>query len=287
MERGLFGLVALAVVIFGAALWRMSADGRKTAATDAGPVHVHGLGVNPADGALYIATHTGLYRSGEGDSKSVRVGDSKQDTMGFSVIGPDRFVGSGHPDFRTDLPPLLGLIESTDKGQSWEPISLLGDADFHVLRAVGERVYGYDASNDRLLVSADAGRTWEEVERPAPLLDLAADPEADLHLVAAGASDLGQGLYESRDGGRSWESVGQLAGLLAWPTPDRLFVVDLGGNVFVSANGGRKLEHRGIVGGQPAALVGESADELFVALHDGTIKHSKDGGRTWTVRSTP
>ncbi len=287
LERGLFGLVALAVVILGAALWRMSADDRKSAATDAGPVHVHGLGINPADGALYIATHTGLYRSGEGDSKSVRVGDSTQDTMGFSVIGPDRFLGSGHPDFRTDLPPLLGLIESTDRGQSWEPISLLGDADFHVLRAAGERVYGYDASNDRLLVSADAGRTWEEVERPAPLLDLAADPEADLHLVAAGASDLGQGLYESRDGGRSWESVGQLAGLLAWPTPDRLFVVDLGGNVFVSANGGRNLKHRGIVGGQPAALLGESADELFVALHDGTIKHSTDGGQTWTVRSTP
>ena len=287
VERGLFGLVALAVVILGAAVWRMSGDDRSTSATDAGPVHVHGLGVNPADGALYIATHTGLYRSGEGDSKSVRIGDSKQDTMGFSVIGPDRFVGSGHPDFRTDLPPLLGLIESTDKGQSWEPISLLGDADFHVLRAAGERVYGYDASNDRLLVSADAGRTWEEVERPAPLLDLAADPEADVHLVAAGASDLGQGLYESRDGGRSWESVGQLAGLLAWPTPDRLFVVDLGGNVFVSANGGRNLEHRGIVSGQPAALLGESAEELFVALHDGTIKHSKDGGRTWTVRSTP
>ena len=287
VERGLFGLVALAVVILGAAVWRMSGEGRKTAATDAGPVHVHGLGVNPADGALYIATHTGLYRSGEGDSKSVRVGDSKQDTMGFSVIGPDRFVGSGHPDFRTDLPPLLGLIESTDKGQSWEPISLLGDADFHVLRAAGERVYGYDASNDRLLVSADAGRTWEEVERPAPLLDLAADPEDDLHLVAAGASDLGQGLYESRDGGRSWDSVGQLAGLLAWPTRDRLFVVDFGGNVFVSANGGRSLEHRGIVGGQPAALLGESADELFVALHDGTIKRSTDGGATWTVRSTP
>ena len=287
VERGLFGLVALAVVILGAALWRMSADDRKSAATDAGPVHVHGLGINPADGALYIATHTGLYRSGEGDSKSVRVGDSKQDTMGFSVIGPDRFVGSGHPDFRTDLPPLLGLIESTDKGRSWESISLLGDADFHVLRTAGERVYGYDASNDRLLVSADAGRTWEEVERPAPLLDLAADPEDGLHLVAAGASDLGQGLYESRDGGRSWESVGQLAGLLAWPTPDRLFVVDLGGNVFVSANGGRNLKHRGIVGGQPAALLAESADELFVALHDGTIKHSTDGGQTWTVRSTP
>ncbi len=30
---------------------------------DSGPVHVHGLGVDPADGALFIATHTGLWRS--------------------------------------------------------------------------------------------------------------------------------------------------------------------------------------------------------------------------------
>ncbi len=286
-ERGLFGLVALAVVILGAALWRMSADDRKTAATDAGPVHVHGLGVNPADGALYIATHTGLYRSGEGDSKSARVGDSKQDTMGFSVIGPDRFVGSGHPDFRTDLPPLLGLIESTDKGQSWEPISLLGDADFHVLRAAGERVYGYDASNDRLLVSADAGRTWEEVERPAPLVDLATDPNDSQHVVASGVSDISQGLYESRDGGRTWKEMGNQVGLLAWPVTAQLFLVDGGGDVFLSTDGGDTFERRGAIGGQPAAFLGREAGELFVALHDGTIKHSKDGGRTWTVRSTP
>ena len=287
MERGLFGLVALAVVIFGAALWRMSADGRKTAATDAGPVHVHGLGVNPADGALYIATHTGLYRSGEGDSKSVRVGDSKQDTMGFSVIGPDRFVGSGHPDLRTDLPPLLGLIESTDKGQSWEPISLLGDADFHVLRAAGERVYGYDSSNDRLLVSADAGRTWEEVERPAPLVDLVTDPNDSQHVVASGVSDISQGLYESRDGGRTWKEMGNQVGLLAWPVTAQLFLVDGGGDVFLSTDDGDTFERRGAIGGQPAAFLGREAGELFVALHDGTIKHSTDGGRTWTVRSTP
>ena len=29
---------------------------------DPGPIHVHGLGVNPADSSLYIATHTGLFR---------------------------------------------------------------------------------------------------------------------------------------------------------------------------------------------------------------------------------
>ncbi len=287
VERTLVGLVALAVLILGATLWALG-DDRGTSAADAGPVHVHGLGVNPADEALFIATHTGLYRVGEGESKAVRVGDSRQDTMGFSIMGADRFLGSGHPDFQSDLPPLLGLIESSDEGRTWEPISLLGEADFHVLRSAGDRVYGYDSSNDRLMVSEDAGRAWAEVERPAPLLDLVADPRDSLHVLAAGGSDLGLALYQSRDGGESWKSIGgHVGGLLAWPAPERLFLIDGGGNVFLSTDGGSRLEHRGIIGGQPAALLGQSPNELFVALHDGTIKRSTDGGTTWTVRSTP
>lgn len=287
VERGLFGLVAVTVVLAAAVVWRLSDGGRGTSASDAGPVHVHGLGVDPADGALFIATHTGLYRSGEGASRSERVGDSRQDTMGFTIVGEGRFLGSGHPDLREDLPPLLGLIESTDEGRSWESISLLGDADFHVLRAAGERVYGYDSSNDRLMVSEDAGRTWGEVERPAPLVDLAADPTDGRHVVAAGASDLSQGLYESRDGGQSWERIGDQVGYLAWPVPDRLFLVDGAGDVYLSSDGGSRFARRGSIGGQPAAFLGRGpAVELFVALHDGTIKRSTDDGATWTIRST-
>lgn len=286
LERGLFGLAAITVVIVGVGLSLVNRD-RTTAATDAGPVHVHGLGVNPADGTLFIATHTGMFRSGAGESTSARVGDSYQDTMGFTVVGEDRFLGSGHPDLRTDLPPLLGLIESTDRGRSWEPISLLGEADFHVLRSAGEVVYGYDSSNDRLMVSTDAGRRWEEVERPAPLLDLAADPKDSRHVVASGVSDVSQGLYESPDRGRSWKQMGNQVGLLAWPVTGKLFLVGGGGDVFLSTDGGNTFERRGAIGGQPAAFLGRGAGELFVALHDGTIKRSADGGATWTVRSTP
>jgi hypothetical protein len=287
IERGLFGLGAVALVVLVAAVWRLGGDDQGTSAVDPGPVHVHGLGVNPADGALFIATHTGLYRSAEGESTSVRVGDSGQDTMGFTIVDADRFLGSGHPDLRDDLPSLLGLIESADEGRSWEPISLLGEADFHVLRSAGERVYGYDSSNDRLMVSEDAGRSWLQVDRPAPLVDLAADPTNAEHVVAAGASDLARGLYESPDGGREWERIGNEIGLLAWPARDRLFLVDVDGDVFVSRNGGARFERRGSIGGQPAAFLGQTPDELYAALHDGTIMRSTDGGTTWAVRSTP
>ena len=278
------GVVGLAAV--GALLWQSrSSDGTFSGvpAVDPGPVHVHGLGINPADGALYVATHTGLYRIEQGEQKSERVADRYQDTMGFTVVGPNRFLGSGHPDLRDDLPPLLGLIESTDSGESWQPISLLGEADFHVLRFAGERVYGYDASNDRLLVSADRGRTWNELERPGPMLDLAVDPSDERRIVATTE----QGLSESGDGGQSWSRVGEAVGLLAWPVRERLSLVAGGGQVFASRNGGRRLEHRGEIGGQPAALLAQAPNELYAALHDGTIKRSIDGGTSWAVRSTP
>ena len=55
----------------------------------------------------------------------------------------------------------------------------------------------------------------------------------------------------------------------------------------MSADGGRTLTARGEIGGQPAALLAVGEDELYVALHDGTIKRSTDGRATWTVRSSP
>jgi hypothetical protein len=289
LPRGLLflaGLGVVGIVAAGALLWQ-SGGGEGTfsgvPAADPGPVHVHGLGVNPADGALFIATHTGMYRVARGERTAERVADRYQDTMGFTIVGPNRFLGSGHPDLRDDLPPLLGLIESTDSGESWQPISLLGKADFHVLRFAGERVYGYDASNDRLLVSADRGRTWSELERPGPLVDLAVDPSDGRRIVATTED----GLFESRDGGQSWSRVGEAVGLLAWSARERLYLVAAGGQVFASRDGGRRLEHRGDIGGQPAALLAQAPDELYVALHDGTIKRSTDGGGSWAVRSTP
>ena len=283
---GVAGLIAAGVL-----LWN-GMEGEKVFSgipfTDPGPIHVHGLGINAADGSLFIATHTGLFRVAKDSRQAVRVADRYQDTMGFSIVGPNRFLGSGHPDLREkSLPPRLGLIESTDAGMTWRSISLLGEADFHVLRSIGSRVYGYDSSNDRLLASADEGRTWEELVRPAPIVDLAPDPSEPRRLVATAIGKLDQGLYTSPDGGASWKRVNDAVGLLAWPAAKRLYLVDGQGNVLASSDGGRTLTRRGEVGGEPAAFLAAGKDELYVALHDGTIKHSTDGGATWTVRSRP
>jgi hypothetical protein len=266
-------------------------DGRAVrdllAPSDAGPVHVHGLGINPADNALFIATHTGTYRVPPDARQAVRVGDSRQDTMGFTIVGPNRFLGSGHPDPRgvneQNLPPNLGLIESTDGGRTWTPISLLGEADFHVLRSHGSRVYGFDSTNRRFLVSADNGRTWSRRSDPGGMIDLAVHPQMPSHVVAATQ----RGVAASADDGRSWRARAGRVGLLAWPMPSALFLVDGAGQVHASRDAGKRWSAVGDIAGQPAAFYAETAQELYVALHDGTVKRSADGGRSWVVRSTP
>ena len=252
---------------------------------DPGPVHVHGLGVNPADGVLFIATHTGLFRGAAGRGRARRVAGRYQDTMGFTVTGPDRFLGSGHPDGREGLPPFLGLISSTDAGRSWRPRSLQGQADFHVLEAAGSRVYGFGSDwktrRQQLLMSRDRGRAWTERRAPEPLSDLAIDPSDPRRAIAAGA----RALHVSEDDGRRWRRVPGRPGLLAWPSRNRLYSVSRGGRVQTRTGEGR-WRPAGEVGGGPAAFTADE-DRLYVALHDGTIKRSEDGGATWTVYSTP
>jgi photosystem II stability/assembly factor-like uncharacterized protein len=257
------------------------------AESDPGPIHVHGLGVNPADRALFIATHTGMYRVSADETEAQPVTNRYQDTMGFTIIGKNRFLGSGHPDpteaREKGLPPLLGLIESRDAGRAWRPISLLGEADFHVLRSAGNLVYGYDATNERLLLSRNAGRTWLPRTAPAPLFDLVVDPGRPAHVIASAPAVL----FESFDGGKRWEVSGTASGYLTWPAQGELFIVQGSGDVLRSGDSGRRWVKRGSIGGEPAAVLGRAANDLYVALHDGTIKRSVDGGRSWSVRSRP
>ncbi|MCC7388547.1 MAG: hypothetical protein IT431_07240 [Phycisphaerales bacterium] len=255
---------------------------------DPGPVHVHGLGIDPADGALLIATHTGLWRLEAGKARPSRIADRYQDTMAFTVVGPGHYLGSGHPDLREarerDLPPLLGLIASTDAGESWQSVSLSGEADFHVLRVDGDRIVGFDSAGAQVMASDDRGATWNERQPPIPgsqLVDLAVDPAHAVHLLATTET----ALYESTDGAVSWRPVRDTTrGLLAWPTPDTLYLLDGRGTLWRSSDTERAWTIVARLSGEPAALLADGPDELYVALHDGTIVQSVDAGKTWATR---
>ncbi len=92
--------------------------------------------------------------------------------------------------------------------------SLDGEADFHTLASSGERVYGYDGTQGRLMVSADGGRTWQERRPPSGVFSIAIDPRDPDRILAATE----QGLLASRDAGRTLRTLGEgqpLVGLLA------------------------------------------------------------------------
>lgn len=246
--------------------------------------HIHGLGVGPQSGDVYVATHSGLFFAADGEQQLERVGDSEQDIMGFSVVGPDHFIGSGHPDpDDSGSPPNLGLIESRDDGETWRNVSLHGEADFHVLRSSAERIYGYDGTQGRLMVSSDGGRRWTQRTPPAAIFDLAIDPADNNRIVASTE----RGIFSSADAGESWRPLrDDTAGLLAWPAREQLYLVDGQGQVALSTDGGRQWEATGNIGGQPVAFMAHES-ELYAALTDSTVKRSTDGGATWMIRAAP
>jgi hypothetical protein len=248
--------------------------------SDPGVVHIHGLGRNPADGSLLIATHTGLFQVAGKGGRPTRVAGRYQDTMGFTVVGTDHFLGSGHPgDLRKD-PPFLGLIESRDAGATWRPLSLRGEVDFHVLEAAGRTVYGFgsdfESREARFLRSEDGGRTWTRLSPPESLLSLAIDPADRQHIVALGEE---RG-YVSRDGGSRWRPLSVPGGLVTWTRALGIVAVDLEGTVRRADRPSATWAEVGDLDGPPASVEGVG-DELLAARHDAVVLSSRDGGRTW------
>lgn len=273
-RAGTAGVIALVII----AAAGCGTGNSQSAARDAR--HIHGLGVNPADHALFVATHAGLFRLAPGASHLEPVGERLQDTMGFTVVGPDHFFGSGHPDFYKDpdLPPRLGLVESRDAGRTWSPRSMLGRADLHVLRSRGRFVVGYDVSRYRVVVSRDRGRTWRSHPFAGTLADLVIDPTDPTRLVATSGAQL----LLSRDAGRSWRSITETTGLLAWPGRNRLYLLASDGRLWWSPDGGRRWRARGAIGGRPAALSVAVDGRLIAATERGLVKESRDAGTSWT-----
>ena len=237
--------------------------------------HVHGLGVDPADDVLYAGTHHGLVRISP-DGELTRIADRVQDFMGFTVVGPEHYLASGHPGVGQSGPGNLGLIETTDGGQSWKTLSLEGKADFHALDAADGAIYGY--SGGQLLVSED-GVNWTD-RGAVRIADLAVDSSQPQRVLATSE----QGLILSEDGGKTFKVVPDSPRLLLvdFSTDDSALAVGISpeGTIYASSDGGLTWEERGDAGGQPAALTVEGQD-VYVAV-DGAILASTDGGATFS-----
>ena len=270
--------VVVALAVIAGVVFLAARDGGAGGAAPGGGVeiaHVHGLGVDPQDGALYAGTHYGLFRVPE-DGEVTRVADRVQDFMGFTVVGPDHYLASGHPGEGQDGPSSLGLIETTDGGQTWQSLSLAGEADFHSLEARHGLIYGLNAVTGEFLVSEDK-QSWD-VRSQLPIADFAVSPENADTLVATTQ----QGLVLSADGGRTFEPTpaAPLLQLVAWSEDDVIIGVAPDGTVHASADDGQTWEQRGDLGASPHALAATTGDDVFAAV-EGAILVSRDGGRSF------
>ncbi len=242
--------------------------------------HVHGLGVDPADGQLYAGTHHGLFSVPE-DRSARRIAGRVQDFMGFTVIGAGHYLASGHPGPGQNGPASLGLIETTDGGRSWRTLSLAGEADFHALEAKHGRVYGY--SGGQLMVSPDGGENWE-VRGQIPIADLAVSPSDAATILTTTQ----EGPARSTDSGRSFRLLTGAPQLLlvTWPAANTIVGVAPDGAVHVSDDGGSTWQQRGTAGGAPQALTATGSSDIYVATEQGVFA-SDDGGRSFTPRYRP
>jgi hypothetical protein len=254
-----------------------SSPSRRSAVPTDEVVHLHGLGVNPADGQLYLAAHSGVLALGPG-GEIERVADRYQDTMGFTVLGPDVFLGSGHPDLRDDAPSSLGLIRSDDAAETWKPVSLYGEADLHAIVAAHDRIYAADATAGQLIVSSDDGRSWER-RGTVELSALAVDP-MDPDVIIG--SDYAGDLQRSDDGGRSWEPVdGPRVTTLAWDDQIGLLAAGPDGDVYTSDGVAPWRTIGNLDGTGPVITI---VDGIAWAATDGArFLSSDDGGATWVT----
>ncbi|MEV0390511.1 F510_1955 family glycosylhydrolase [Nonomuraea sp. NPDC050643] len=270
---------ALAVLALVASACGPSPSSSAPGPDDPGIGHIHGLGVDPADGALYLAGHYGLFKVTSVETAQ-RVAGRIQDHMGFTVTGPGTFLASGHPGDPQAASPHLGLIRSSDAGRTWVTVSEGGAADFHSLQPAGDKLYAYDSQTRQVRASADGGTTWMP-GTDEDAIDLAANAGEPDRLYATTQG----GLRVSTDGGTSFAGV-QGAPLLSHvdsPAKGLLVGPDTEGRLQTSRDEGRTWQAGGALPGQATAFAAVDGNRLLATTEDGTVYESRNGGGDFTV----
>ena len=262
--------------------------------TKAKPPLVNALDIDPADGRFLLTTNRGFYKIDPKTKKVEQVRGTVTSGTASSTVGtflelvatgPKTLLGSGHPDQEGALPAFLGFIRSDDAGKTWQILSRLGEADLHKIVALHDKLYAFDAVLGAMLISDDGGRTFTERFTPRGLvIDFVVDPQDPKYLLASTEDQL----YRSEDEGERWRAVAPGEGIrLAWAEGDTILRADKDGTVLRSTNRGQTFDRIGKVPGEPYKFKTLDAQRHFLALSDGTIVETKDGGETWAVAFKP
>ncbi len=208
------------------------------------------------------------------------------------------------------------ILHTRDGGANWEvqyanpfkeftpeQTDALSEEEFNELPRYGSPLLDLWFKNDKegfvvgaygmLLHTSDGGANWEDWSSRLDNAD-------NWHLNTIGSVD-GQTVYiagekgtlfRTRDGGTSWDNLespyeGSFFGMMTGPQPDQVMVFGLQGNIFHSADAGDHWEEvtSPTENSLMAGVVLDSRNLILVG-NSGTILISKDGGKTFSLKTT-
>lgn len=121
---------------------------------------LHELREMAVDDASFLAIHTGLFRVGARGATPERVAGRYQDTMGFTVLGPDHFLGVYGYDARGSR-----LMVSTGGGRTWPTRHRTKYLEDFVVSPADPRLL-IASTESGVIRSEDLGRTWAPARGP-------------------------------------------------------------------------------------------------------------------------
>jgi hypothetical protein len=280
----------LLVLVLVAACGGSSEDEGSAASATTKGSDIASIAIDPADGTLLAGSGPAFFRVPPGAKEPQTATGSITTPKGAGTLtrdvivrfaGPGTIVASGHSG-EASLPPVLGLVRSTDDGETWEPISGLGRADYHEIEVTGNRILALRNEDPGMIqFSDDGGKTWTSREAPtaAAPIDVAVNPANP----ANWAVSTDQGTWLSTNEGRTWRQRETTFGArITWGAPDALFSAGKDGKVKRSRDGGKSFEDVGTIGAGPKELIVSPKGELYASVTGGEIRRSTDGGATWT-----
>ena len=167
-------------------------------------------------------------------------------------------------------------------GETWEPISGLGEADYHEIEIAGDRIFALRNEDPGMIqISDDGGKTWDTREAPsvAAPIDVAVNP-GDPKVWAVSTD---QGVFVSQQRGQ----------VLAPARHDVRRPHRLGRRPTRCTPRARTARSRraptaadswqdvGTIGAGPKELIVGPKGELYASVSGPEIRRSTDGGANW------
>ncbi|WHZ00473.1 hypothetical protein QNH48_15460 [Neobacillus sp. YX16] len=260
--------------------------------------HIHGLGYVGNKNELYLATHDGLVRYS--DNKWYAITKNNHDYMGFQVVDKG-FYSSGHPEHGSDLKNPLGLVKSTDEGESIKKLAFYGETDFHYLATgfISHTIYAINEAPNSLLDSGlyytdDEGKTWTQSKMQgfsaSSIGNIAAHP-TESNMIGISTD---KGLYLSDNNGDQFKVVSQAVPVttLEFQEDSMLYFAmndnspELYKQDLVAQNMTKLSIPNQITSQNPIMFIAsnpKNRDEITVITHKNDIYQTQDNGGTWKV----